>query len=346
MKLLIIFPLLLLVSADPNPNPDPTILDILVVADANHFADHHIRRIISMANNITSSQINLHLKIVGKILVYFNPEMDFYEKPVINDEIYVKRNFEHMIIIKGKKDKLTPFLSFNRGCNKNSYAMMPISLKDNVTMSDPVLLSRMVAASVFMTLYYNKHTDCKCGTPTTPSMKCLSDDPDFNTTSNEASLCFKRRYTQLLNSYGPYLKCLWGKTAKRPIAIPICGNGVVERYEDCDCFYYMHYCKEICNWKICSWRPSTYPTQSTTITSKTTTTKVVTSTTEDEEKTTFRLIIIIAVLLVSVIFIISLVLFCLNRRMEHRDMSSTTTTISMTVPTTETLVDYQTVNKQ
>jgi len=232
-----------------------SILDVYVVADSNILTEQDVYDFLRTANDIVSAEIKLHIRVVGKLFRTFDPDLPYNELPPNVPEIDTGSrypSFEHLLVFKGKKEVLAPNFTLNHVCAVDSRGFIPLQTTSG-SKADHSQLARMSAASIFLAVSYDKHRSCPCDSPdsTKPNEKCLSDDPEFKSESSGASSCYKEHYEYLFKTHHFYIECIWGRDAKRETKFPLCGNGIQEEGETCDCYHDDKGCKASCDTKTC-----------------------------------------------------------------------------------------------
>ena len=332
-----------------------------------------IRQIFEGASRITSSQLNIHLQILDykRIELYYW----YFPDPITllevmqskAEEMYDKWvHFDHFILLhtnnftSGTLTPYQPIFLENNACSKHSIGLLNIRDGDTRDKQVKVLpkdnLSRLIAKdvmwSVFRTFY--SQSRCKCD----DSSICLTEDTLFGfrqTNSSMASSCFKTDLNFLLTGLKTLdtLKvpnelrkgddshnydCLDndrppGKVANRSISI--CGNGIREKKEQCDCFAFDQKCASNCDTKSCKFLLGT--TFSTKLTSQDQTQTILETTTmksspennpgliQRQKVLIIVLVLLICAITISFLTIITFLILRKNQKRKHLDLDEPST---------------------
>ena len=251
---------------DPLKAKRGMIVGIYVVNGVSDtFSESQAKRVIQGANDITSREANIHLQVIGSDDKRAVAHLQTSQKPTLMDLIDVgvltyvdKTKYDTFIILFNDTRFSIPKPFVNITCSVASVNVIYATDKTGSLHAEAKLI-RFVAGSILMNNYFYGDISGPVSLPETclcsGNQTCLSDDLSFQTTSEKASSCFKETFRKLLtNETGLDRRkeanvtydCLFKDLNASKSRWIIVGNGIVEKGETCDCFYYDLVCKEKC----------------------------------------------------------------------------------------------------
>jgi hypothetical protein len=198
--------------------------------------------LLQEVNDILSKASNIHLQIVGLELQKIREwggrpteiEKDaspFYDKTPYDSFLMLHRN---MFLVQGHVESV--------GCNRGSPAIINMKTpRRNATIAGAVF--KMILAD-----HSTKNTNCRCpDQPGSSHLKCLSDNPDNDSMSEEACSCYNDAIDAILsNQDRTSLECLKNEPNASFSKFSLLGNGIIEGSEQCDCFFRDFKCQKTC----------------------------------------------------------------------------------------------------
>ena len=280
------------------------------VTHAVMLPENDLKSVFREANSLTS-QVNLHLQVIsyetnvteerfldrikdglpGFSLVYINDVVEKYPSPMSYTNTF------------GCRTEVT---------STSFIAIGQIPLNNEVTGKRNTLdfLSRMTVAVIFWSIHsresLEKDTNCICIYD--KHHPCLSSSQGVSGNSSSISRCFEQETVKFDN-----FACLTELLNASQSKISICGNGIIEANEVCDCHVFNFTCKETCDTSVCSTRP----TKSTV-----TTTRVIIS-----KRNSFR-IFTITMIILAVVGVVEIIFVCYRQATKKEKSVSSTSTIA------------------
>jgi len=248
--------------------------------------------VLYQVNKILSSQINVHLQVVAtygvaKEIIVNNDTLYNVGQIILNQR---KISFDTLLAIHGGYNKyFDQNISRNTTCTgRLSRVLVPITYIDetgDVLNWETDKIVGMTAAALFQVFLTRPDMNCKGGCP--DSQTCVSDvSPWYLADGKSASSCYIEGFRNVLKYTRAY--CFFQVPNPDKSVIPVCGNGIIEINETCDCHAHDNACLKNCNLENCKSR-DTGP--DTTMTIRTTTTKPTTTEptiiTDTQESTTY-----------------------------------------------------------
>ena len=125
--------------------------------------------------------------------------------------------------------------------------------------ADNLVISKLIAKEVMNSLFveiYRPDDNCSCLMNNGTLYACLTDSNYFIeinqiTEATTASHCFKRDFLTFLAQNPSRIQCVFDPVFPENSSLSICGNGILEAYEDCECFFNNDTCHQECDIRTC-----------------------------------------------------------------------------------------------
>jgi hypothetical protein len=227
----------------------------------------HMTQLMTKVNEITSSELNIHLQVTYlQETVLENLNMDTHTRirnaaDSMARESSKVEEFDHFILFHSRPAYRYQ-MSYNKPCNRKSVSRINLHekiLDAPVFPYDDDFLVRLTAKAVIQNILHVSHyassESCVCEDIKFTHSQCLSDDNKGSfytmTSSRQVSDCYKQ--TLISKIHEKQFACLKTSEANESQSIiPICGNGLTEGSEECDCYFRDNDCRTMCNKSICS----------------------------------------------------------------------------------------------
>jgi hypothetical protein len=234
--------------SDPLTFPRGLFQRIFIFGDAKYADQDVIRLSMEEANRIMSSTLNIHLQVIGiELLEVVNITYKYLQT------IYSSSHYDAAIVLQKLPETIGLFQLGNQVCYLNSYSQLNIvhyDVNGNIRIMDGSEIGIRIAVALMRNLHQDQDP---CPHLCQNGAKCLNEDVTFETSSREASSCFKKslknqisNVTSKVNNDNNF-ECLWKRKpddSKGIIEIP--NNGLREVDEECDCTFYDRECKKVC----------------------------------------------------------------------------------------------------
>ena len=241
-------------ASDLLSSPEGFHLRLSIIVDERSMKKNEVMKVLESANNLTSREVNIHLQLMGLILIPMPLEMSSRSNgsEIIHWmlETSPSKDYDLLMLLHSKRfDYDGPYaVTSDWPCTRFSRGLVDVQYisenKGNV--------SSVIAGVVLNNIYYKQSTDkCSC-----PRKKSCVEQQAIN--GSTVSDCFKNKFREkLMNKTkqlpdNPSYYCLWSPVSEKLSSKAICGNGIVESGEPCDCHYHDKGCREYCS-STCSW---------------------------------------------------------------------------------------------
>lgn len=246
------FPLMFIIfSCDPPSDPlnDLNGLHerVFIAGNSRFIGQDYLKLVMEATNDIMSSALNIHLQVIG---FYIQEGLSLPFILEMKGRIYDSLHYNTAFLLVSESLKL-PNLG-NVSCIRQSVNIISV-INEHDQLTDAPVLSKKLAGNLMMSLFFKLSASQRCSC--SDAALCLSDDVTFETTSKEASSCFKDSLVKLMKKEEIFSSiyndsnhaCLWNRRpSSQESKMSILGNGVVETGEECDCHFKDFDCQQGC----------------------------------------------------------------------------------------------------
>lgn len=233
------------------------LVQLFVAADATHMPLERVQEIFGKANNVTSSEANVHLQIINTSLLSYEsnrvtqntwrrtilPKMSQNQRIKYDLAFVLVRNLLGSFPLRTAKSACNDVNFVNLINIKNGYitewttehlvTLVAVMIKYNVLEKVPSSLSSQ---------YFRNYADCQSTNRCVPGKEvCLNADLAPNDDRQEHNCFVLRPQTSCITNYEELT------ATEASTALTIHGNGIRELGEECDCFFRDRECKMTCD---------------------------------------------------------------------------------------------------
>lgn len=224
-----------------KPRPKNALLIQVFVAAQNsiYYGKGKMTEIMERANRISSQETNIHIQVIGYWVFQIQPltkEPWLYYSNKIS-EFYGSKGIYDMAFLFMRESEAV--IASHLICNKNAiHAISTRFLTHPDKYEDYEDLSKFVVGSIYVNAMMEKGQDCSnC---TTKQQFCLNSTYLHNKPEDD-NRCKEVKDWDCLNDF----RFGWKQEEVWPLTIH--GNGVVEKGEECDCWYHTPACSQTCD---------------------------------------------------------------------------------------------------
>ena len=240
---------------DPFSSSEGFHFRLSIIVDEKSMRKNQVMKVLESVNNLTSREVNIHLQLMGLILIPMPLEINSgtNDSEIMHWMLRTSpsKDYDFLMLLHSKPLDYdgSYAVTLNWPCTHFSRSLVNVQYisenKGNV--------SSVIAGVVLNNIYYKESID-KCSCPRKKS--CVEQQAINGSTISD---CFKNQFRErlIMNHTkklqdNPSYSCLWSPVSEKLSSKGICGNGIVEYEEPCDCHYHDKKCKEYCS-NTCSW---------------------------------------------------------------------------------------------